>query len=398
VARYAADRGVAILPGVGTTGYGGIYYEGRHPCNLETYLARHPDRANRHADGTRHEREISPYHPANIEWIERSLEWLYRSFPIGGVNLENSDLMVDHSPAARRARRKLKTGEAEHFKDQYFAYRAALDTAQRLAPDAWNVYTTYAGFNTTATARNSPAHSGDIMEGAHLTGLPYFARHMPPCAIAQWTLTAMVRGQPVPLRAWLDDRAPRAVYENPNWPRDLRPPTPRSAGFLHQASQWHRGFPRLRRGDVAVSTFAEGCLRSFEAGLAGISVHGEVSRRELAWDLNYLAMRHWTYHPRSTLAEFAAAELAPRLGGEKEALRFVDLLCRLDEGESGPELSDRIWQACGFRVYPRNVPPSGDVHRFRLYEQLMEWNEQRDAAARRGYEWGYSPPAGNRQE
>ena len=39
----------------------------------------------------------------------------------------------------------------------------------------------------------------------------------------------------------------------------------------------------------------------------------------MTWMLNYLSMRHWTYHPQSTLAEFAQAELAPRLGGQTEA-------------------------------------------------------------------------------
>ena len=86
------------------TGYGGAYYEGQHPCNLETYLAHHPRRGNLWKDGQISRREISPYHRENQEWIERCVEWLYRSFPIGGSNMENSDLMVDHSAAGRRGR------------------------------------------------------------------------------------------------------------------------------------------------------------------------------------------------------------------------------------------------------------------------------------------------------
>ncbi len=42
---YARDRGVGILPGVGLCSYGGYYFEGDHPFNLDTYLRRHPERA-----------------------------------------------------------------------------------------------------------------------------------------------------------------------------------------------------------------------------------------------------------------------------------------------------------------------------------------------------------------
>ena len=40
--EYASDRGVGILPGVGLCSYGGYYYDGEHPFNLDTYLKNHP--------------------------------------------------------------------------------------------------------------------------------------------------------------------------------------------------------------------------------------------------------------------------------------------------------------------------------------------------------------------
>ena len=140
VARYAADRGVAILPGLGTTGYGGVYYEGRHPCNLETYLDRNPRLGNTWKDGQISGREISPYHAQNQEWIEHCVEWLYRSFPLGSSNMENNDLMVDHSAPGRRGRARIKSQEADYFKDQFFAYKTALDVAHAAAPEAWHMW------------------------------------------------------------------------------------------------------------------------------------------------------------------------------------------------------------------------------------------------------------------
>lgn len=375
VARYAADRGVRILPGVGTTDYGGIYYEGNHPCSIPTYLHHHPERSCVGADGRRNG-ALSPYHPGSQRWIAECVEWLYRTFPIGGSNMENGDFLVDHSPAAKRARARIRSTEADYFKDQYFAYKTALDTADRVAPESFNGYATYAGFN--RVTDKGPHH-----QQAGLTRIPYFARHMPASAVAQWTLSGMLSQKIVPLRDWLRSPAPAAVYENPNWPRGLRPPTPRSAGFMHQASQW---FMPTRRTDVAVSSMIEGCLRSHEAGLEGISVHGEVSSRFLAYGLNYLAMRHWTYHPVSTLEEFALAELAPRLGGESEARVFVQSLCDIEDGRTGMELEKRMNEASArYRAHADYGIDRRRLEVTNMWVALREWNCGRDAPNRYPY-------------
>lgn len=358
VAKYAADRGVAILPGTGTTGYGGMYYEGRHPANLETYLACHPERGNMWEDGQCSPREMSPYYPENQAWIAETLAWMYRTFPIGGLNLENNDLMVDHSPLARAERAKIDSGEADYFKDQYFAYKTALEVAEELAPRGWNTYATYSGFGTGRDVSNA---------GADMGVAPYFSTRMPSSALAQWTISGMLSPTPAPLRAWRDSAHPAVLYDNPRWPRGLRPPTPRSTGFIHQASQWSS----LRRCDAAISTFAEACLRGWESGLEGIGGHGEVTSRSLAWLLNYLTQRHWTYHPESTLDEFAQAELAPRLGGAADAQAFIDCLCLLDEGQY-----EDVYQRTGPYIdasYPRNYPDRGNWNVCRLWEELREW-------------------------
>ncbi len=359
VAKYAADRGVHIMPGLGTTGYGGVYYEGRHPANLETYLESCPERGNMGEDGSVSKRELSPYCPENQEWLRGSLEWLYRRFPIGGANLENSDLMVDHSALAKRERAKINSGEADYFKDQYFAYKAALETAHELAPDAWNVYATYSGFGLGENVVNA---------GADMGAEPYFAKRMPASAIAQWTLSGMLSPQPPGLREWLEHPAPEQLYNNPRWPKGLLPPTPRSAGFIHQGSQWHAPF---RRTSLTLRPFAEACLRGFEAGLEGISVHGEVNARALPWHLNYLAMRHWTYHPESSLEEFALAELAPRLGGEQAARDYVETMCLIDEGKLDD--AGKLARPHSQAAYPRNFPVSGDLAISRMWQGLLEW-------------------------
>ncbi|MBI2442216.1 MAG: hypothetical protein HYV35_12700 [Lentisphaerae bacterium] len=383
VARYAAERGVALLPGVGTTGYGGVYYDGDHPFNIETYLRRHPRFGNQSENGRRSGSTLSPYCRENQDFIAAAVEWLFRTFPVGGCNMENMDLMVDYSPAGKRARARLKTGESDHYKDQYFAYKTALEVADRLAPNGWHCHATYTGFHTGSSAPG----------GYDMGAVPYFATRMPKSALAQWTISQMVSQEVIPLRQWRESPRPAAAYRNPHWPEGVRPPTPRSTAFMHQASQW---FSPTRRTDVAISSMAEGCLRSHEAGFEGISVHGEVSARHPAWRLNYLAMRHWTYHPVSTLEEFAQAELAPRVGGADAARTFIDVLIALEEGKTGLELEKKIVPsagACAGNPHRRHPPVRlGDLNNYNLWLALKEWNCVRDAP--RSYVYGPIAPGG----
>lgn len=368
VARYGADRGVAILPGMGITAYSGIYYEGEHPANLETFLARNPKRQGQTPDG-RPSGNLTPFRPDNRQYIQESLKWLVTAFPVGGVYLENGDYIVDHSALAKRARKRIPGQEEDFLKDQYAAYRCAFDAMQEVCPDAWNIYATYCGFDRDGN-RAQDRGLGDKV--------PYFARHMPPTAICMWTLSGMLRKTPVLLRDWMADAAPAAVYENPSWPKGLRPPSTRSAGFMHQGSQWS---PIPRTG-LAVSTFAEGCLRSHEAGLEGISIHSEVSSRTMTWMLNYLAMRHWTYHPKSTLAEFARAELAPRLGGQTEAADFIEALCLLEEGgnDKAREIARKyIGSGYSWRFPERTLAA---LDRSRMWMELKWWANHPDSAVR----------------
>jgi hypothetical protein len=193
-----------------------------------------------------------------------------------------------------------------------------------------------------------------------------------------WTLSGMLRKMPVALRDWMDTARPESVYDNPTWPRGLRPPTPRSAGFMHQGSQWSP----VPRSALAISTFAEGCLRSHEAGLEGISIHGEASSRTMTWQLNYLAMRHWTFHPTSTLKDFARAELQPRLGGETPALDFVEALCLLDDGRHAEarEIAKK-YIGSGYSWHGPNRTLAG-LDTSRMWMELKWWACHPDSAVR----------------
>ncbi|MCP4247449.1 MAG: hypothetical protein GY778_10415, partial [bacterium] len=101
VADYAAARGVAIMPGVGTNRYGGIYYEGDHPCNIRTFLGQHPEARSIDAQGNRREHGLCASHPGYVDWVSNAAQWLFREFNVGGANFENGDFNVCHCPRCR---------------------------------------------------------------------------------------------------------------------------------------------------------------------------------------------------------------------------------------------------------------------------------------------------------
>jgi hypothetical protein len=77
--NYASDKGVAILPGVGLCSYGGYYYEGDHPFNIDTYLRIHPERGSMAiVEGQNREVRpvLDPSLAANQRWWRDGLEWM----------------------------------------------------------------------------------------------------------------------------------------------------------------------------------------------------------------------------------------------------------------------------------------------------------------------------------
>ena len=322
VASYAASQGVRILPGLGTTDFGGAYYEGRHEFNLETFLERHPECAMIEKDGTPARQRLCPTHPKAIDWVKRGAEWLMETFEIGGVNLENGDFLTCYCPRCRE--RYMELADAvEYYKGQLDGYGPSLEALGPYLKDKWITYATYSGFNPTALHGDAPL-GADTAGG----GVPTFVDVFPDEAIGQWTLTCMVRPQPLPLTNYLDCGVPEEVYDNPRWPRGIKVPTRRGVGFLHQASQW--GDTRYRQ---MVSCVKEACLRAPESGLEGVVIHGELTDRYTPWWLNYQALVHFSQRPQDTLRDFARERLAPELGGEDEAQTFIEALALWDAGE-----------------------------------------------------------------
>ncbi len=146
--RYAADHGVAILPGVGVGSYGGFYYDGEHPFNLDTYLRQHPERASRALE-EHHGREVypvlDPALEANQRWWRDGTEWMLEQFQIGGINFEMGDFIVNQSPGAAAARAALGIDADDNIKDMILATAGVLEHAHRIRPDGIFINATYRG-------------------------------------------------------------------------------------------------------------------------------------------------------------------------------------------------------------------------------------------------------------
>ncbi|GDY19216.1 hypothetical protein LBMAG56_05610 [Verrucomicrobiota bacterium] len=334
VADYAAAKGVAILPGIGTNHYGGIYYEGRHRFNLETFIETHPDARMVDERGQPMGGSVCPSHPRFAEWLQQAVSWLFSEFAIGGANLENGDFFVCHCPRCQKLRPgKADDDEPQFWQDQLLGYTPALKLLEDRFKTKLITWATYKGFM--PGRGDGKTHMGAYMGCQR----PRIVDRLPPGAVAQWTLTRMVHGQPLPLTKFLDHGAPPEALTAAHWPADVKPPTARSVGFLHQGSQWHRtgtGEPdtiwSTSRYDQIVSTIKEGCLRAARAGLEGVSIHGEMSSQHVPWALNYLAFSHFTHWPEASLRQFGSKTLGPVLGSADEGEAFAETLAHVDAG------------------------------------------------------------------
>ena len=328
LADNAAAKGVAIMPGVGTTWYGGIYYEGDHPFNIETFVRKHPSARMVGEKGEPLDQGACPSHPAYLDWLREGLNWLHDEFAIGGTNLENGDFLVCHCDRCKSHGETWPADDPDFFRLQAMSYVPALQIIGDRLDDTLTTYATYTGFE----PLDAEDATVDHMMGSMACRRPAMFDRADPRGICQWTLSGMVRAEPLTLTTYLDDGEPEAMYDNPRWPTGLTPPSAHSAGFLHQASQWG-GLPKgTGRYQQIVSTIKEACLRAYRAGFDGLSIHGEVSDTYVPWALNYLAFSHFTHWPDDTLRGFGRNTIGPVLGSDELGEQFAEVLAHWDSG------------------------------------------------------------------
>ncbi len=306
ICRYAAERGVRILPGIGTSGYRGYYFEGDHEYNAPTWVRRHPELESRVLyEGKFVPGCPCPSKPENKKWLADGARWLFENFEIGGVNLEMGDFFVCPCPDCRKARAAIPSDEPDYYKDMAICLKELVPVMRTAAPDAWISYATYTGFNREMMVRP-----------------PRFIGLIPEDAICQWTVTGMMG----------DKDIPDPMRTLAGWPADLKPMAKHNIGYLHWANK-----STATENDFFVRRFQAAAANSARSGLEGLAFYGELDAGAPNMLLNYLAFREFCFHPAMTVDEFTAKRLAP-LYGDRDAAdlwKIIDSLSGSPKGKGG---------------------------------------------------------------
>lgn len=318
ICNYAKRRGVRLLPGVGTSRYGGFYLSGNHPFSTERWLEVHPHLAAIDRKGQR-VNKLCPSRPENIEWLKEGTHWFLETFDVGGLNLEHGNYSVCYCELCLE--RKAKSRDIDYYQDMVASTLPVITEALKERDDLWLMYATYTGFNPGEPVFHS---SGIPVQPVSQMGIgvPDFISSMPQEAICQWTLTGMLHDPAIPMLTLLDDGVPEILSWAPRWPKGVRPPAPKNCGYFHQR--------RGAKGGPIISSIKEAALRGAVEGLQGLVIYGEISWRDVAQELNYLAFSHFLFHPEDSLRDFAEVKLSPLVGGSELAQRYIEFLAKIE--------------------------------------------------------------------
>lgn len=265
--KYAADHGVAILPGVGLCSYGGYYYEGDHPFNLQTYLRKHSDRvstAHEEGGGRKVTPVLDPSLPENQKWWRDGLEWMFETFQIGGINYEMGDFIVNSSERAVEARAALKIDCDENIKEIVVATRHLFKYGFSLRPETVLINSTYRG----------------LERISRFPRMPYIDM-LPAQSVWEYNL--------------------RGTVQEPDFPEQYRgTPKHRTYGYLH----WFNSSTKTMNKDY-VADIARVFPGAYKLNFEFIGTYGEISptNNPLA-DRNYRAQVAWARNPERQRVDF----------------------------------------------------------------------------------------------
>ncbi|HLX53740.1 MAG TPA: hypothetical protein VKR58_07355 [Aquella sp.] len=297
--RYANERGVRILPGVGINCYGGIYWEGEHKYNLSTWLKKHPELraqfnqpkeftlpefAKLHLHETSYLDAACPSKPQNIDYHVEAIQWLTETFEIGGINFETGDYGTCQC-AQCSARRS--TDAQWSIKDMADVYPRLFTAARNIRPDMWLV---------------CEAYWDNMLDLKALAPLA----ELPNDAIYQFCIN---RSYWKKLKSELSPEHVKLL--------------PRSTNIVrtHMGSQWQH-----ERYELVAPQFADMMSLSRTTGLRGANIFGEASAFNTVNEINYMAFARFAYDANLTWQEFVNKDLSALLGGADAAKLYLDLL------------------------------------------------------------------------
>ena len=335
ICEVALQQGVRLISGVGLNAYGGVYYEGSSPYNLENHLQANPELyaidangnpinyatdgnwdifplPNTRGPGPRGFYMACPSRPENQEFVAESLAWLFNNLPLGGVQIETGDTGVCQCDLCR-ARRQYPVSTFS-WEDMALMYPMATNAVRSVAPDAWVVCETY--------SHPQPYDAGPNLAPGFGFGKPPWAD----AALAQFPSGVFVQ--------WVGDLYMRSNNPpNPplTWTAAGRVPRPDLQHMMraHFGTDWFwPGF----RGEVAVDWVSKLIKESVTAGVQGITLFGEVSPFAAGAELNYLALTDFgsANNPTADRRIFEQGIAGPLLGGVNQVREFAEFAGLLD--------------------------------------------------------------------
>ena len=320
--RYANERGVRIVPGIAIGAYGGVYWEGKHPYNLATWLKQNPQHSAKmekdvgfqiadlafplnfpHSDYTV---SACPSAPETMDWMEEAIAWLAETFDIGGINIESGDYGVcgcercvaRRANDAEAARRRDDFGDSWSHTDMAANFPRLYRAAKARKPDLW-IYCEMQWDNLLEPV--AARAQSDLPKGAvyqHTANRSYWRR----------------------LRGAIDADY---VAGLPTQPNVLR---------CQFACQWN-GDERTERYTFNARTFADMAKIGHGMGMEGLTVWGEPSDYIATVELSYLAFSRFCWDPDLTWERFVAEDVAPLLGGPEAAGEFIAIAEELDANQ-----------------------------------------------------------------
>ena len=321
----AAKEKVRLLCGVGLNAYGGVYYEGNSPHNLERHLERYPELNAVDTDGNplnfsidgngvktpiktkgmpgpRGFYQACPSRRENQDFLAESLAWLFKNLPLGGVQVETGDTGICQCKLCRDRRQHSPLPFSWlSWEDMGLMYPLATKAVRSAAPDAWVVCETYS-HPQPYPGPDKPPKFGDAMPAWAAAELAKFPRGV----FVQWVADYFMKnGEVTP--AWTSE----GRVSNADHRHIMR---------SHLATSWFGN-----RGELAVDWIANMVQRSMASGFDGISLFGEVSPFHAGAELNYLALADYggAGNPTADLEAFQQRVAGPLLGGVENARDFV---------------------------------------------------------------------------
>lgn len=320
----AAKEKVRLLCGVGLNAYGGVYYEGDSPYNLERHLQTHPELYAVDADGNSTNFSIDaagnrvwlsntstpgprgfyhacPSRKENQDFVTESLKWLFTNLELGGVQIETGDTGVCQCSLCRNRRKH--PADVFSWEDMALMYPLAADAVRSVAPDAWIVCETYS-HPEPYTGPDAAPRFGDGKAAWADESLEKFPRDV----FVQWVADRYLR-QGDPGRTWTD----KGQVSGNGLHHVMR---------AHVGTDWGWG---AFRGEVALEWIATMVQQSVNSGFDSISLFGEVSPFHAGAELNYLALADFgsVTNPHADLDSFVERIASKLLGGQSHAVDFL---------------------------------------------------------------------------